>query len=82
MPISGVVISCQPDKADSAEDLIKKIADVQIHHRLENGSLIAVLESNSVDDEVDLVKEIMEIDGVVDVRLAYHNFEDLEELQT
>lgn len=78
MPISSVVISCNPDKADSAVGIIKGITDVEIFHRLANGSLVAVLESSSVDAEVDLVKEIMQVDGVVDVRLAYHNFEDLE----
>ena len=81
MPISSIVISCHPDKADSAKGIIKDIAAVEIHHHLANGSLIAVLESSSVDDEVDLVKAIMRVDGVADVRLAYHNFEDLEELQ-
>jgi nitrate reductase NapAB chaperone NapD len=79
MPISGVVISCHPEQVNSAENTIKSIASVEIHHCLENGSLVAVLESASVEDEVKLVKEIMQIEGVVDVRLAYHNFEDLEE---
>lgn len=81
MPISSVVISCHPGKADSAAEIIREIADVEIHHRLADGSLIAVLESGSVDDEVDLVKELMQVAGVVDVRLAYHNFEDLGDCQ-
>jgi len=80
MPISSVVISCRSENTAAVESRIKNLP-VEIHHRLENGCLIAVLETGTVDDEVSLVKKIMETDGVLDVRLAYHNFEDLQELQ-
>ena len=78
MPISSVVISCRPDIATAVESRLKNL-QLEIHHRLDNGCLIAVLETGTVDEEVTLVKEIMETDGVLDVRLAYHNFEDLQE---
>jgi periplasmic nitrate reductase NapD len=82
MPISSVVISCRHDKAAAVEARLKKMPQLEIHHRLENGRLIAVLETETVDDEVALFKEVMQTDGVFDVRLAYHNFEDLQELQS
>lgn len=81
MPVSSVVISCRPDKATLVESLLIVMPQLEIHHRLENGCLIAVLETETVDAEVSLFKEIMQTDGVFDVRLAYHHFEDLQELQ-
>ena len=81
MPVSGVVISCQPGRTDGVVTVIQSIGQVEIHHRLENGKLVAVLETAAVEDEVAIVTEIMQVDGVIDVRLAYHNFEDLQELQ-
>ena len=82
MPISSVVISCRPDKATAVESRLMIIPQLEIHHRLEDGRLIAVLETETVDGEVSLFKEIMQTDGVFDVRLACHYFEDLQELQT
>ena len=81
MPISGIVISCRLGKTDGVESRLKGLPQLEIHHRLENGSLIAVLETETVDAEVSLFKEIMQTAGVIDVRLAYHHFEDLQELQ-
>jgi len=81
MPISSIVISCRLGKTDVVESLLKGLPQLEIHHRLENGGLIAVLETETVDAEVSLFKEIMQTDGVFDVRLAYHHFEDLQELQ-
>jgi periplasmic nitrate reductase NapD len=78
MPISSVVISCSPGKASVVESLLKLKPQLEIHHQLENGCLIAVLETASVDAEVSLFKEIMQTEGVFDVRLAYHHFEDLQ----
>ena len=81
MPISSVVISCSADKTDFVESRLNVMPQLEIHHRLQNGCLIAVLETETVDTEVSLFKEIMQTDGVIDVRLAYHHFEDLQELQ-
>ncbi len=82
MPVSSVVVSCQVGRTAEIESRLKIYGQVEIHHLLDNGSIIAVLETDTVDEEVSLVTEMMQTDGVLDVRLAYHNFEDLQELQT
>lgn len=77
MPISGVVIKCRPE---SAAELARKLARpdaVEIHGVLSDGSLVAVIESDSVEGEMEIVSALLEHEGVIDVRLAYHNFEDL-----
>jgi len=80
MPVSGVVISCKPDKTEAVVNTIMKFSQIELHQRLENGKLVAVLDTAAVDDEVAIVNDILQVDGVLDVRLAYHNFEDLQDL--
>jgi len=82
MPISSVVISCRPEKTSAVAVGLKSFPQLEIHHQLASNCLIAVMETATVDEEVSLVKEIMEADDVLDVRLAYHNFEDLQDLPT
>lgn len=78
MPISGIVIQC----ADGCAVQVAKALDLQpgIEVRgLVNGDrIVAVIEAESVNDEVDLFSEVNVMDGVINVHLAYHNFEDLE----
>ena len=82
MPISSVVISCLPVKVAAVAAGLKIFPQLEIHHQLASGSLVAVMETATLDEEVSLVKEIMQTADVLDVRLAYHNFEDLQELHS
>lgn len=76
MPVSGVVVSCLPGKADEVAGEITTMAGVEVHGVLPDGQIVAVLEAETVNDEVDIVSRLHEVDGVVTVRVAYHNFED------
>jgi nitrate reductase NapD len=76
MPISGIVIRCRPELTTAlAESLARE--DIEIHGVLPEGQLVAVIESDSVDGEVEIVNSILNTEGVIDVRLAYHDFSDL-----
>lgn len=77
MPISGVVIRCRPDLGRELEQQLHQPGRVEISHVPGDGSLIAVIESTSIEEEVAVVKSIMAMTGVFDVRVAYHNFEDI-----
>jgi nitrate reductase NapAB chaperone NapD len=77
MPISGVVIRCKHVERDAVITELADYSSLEIHHRLDDGSLVAVLDSISVENEVETISRIMQLAGVLDVRLAYHNFEDL-----
>ncbi len=77
MPISGVVITCRPEASRELCRQLDQQGVVEVTHTLEDGSLVAVIESSSVDDEVSVVKSILATAGVLDVRIAYHNFEDI-----
>lgn len=76
MPVSGVVIKCRPEDVGLVATKLAGFESLEIHHQLHD-SLVAVIESSSVDGELSLISRINAVAGVVDVRLAYHNFEDL-----
>lgn len=77
MPISGVVIRCQPGRAPELATTLNNVAGVDIHRIVDESTMVAVIEAESVAGEVDLTRDMMAVDGVVSVHLAYHNFEDL-----
>lgn len=77
MPVSGIVISCEPEKLKLLEEGVNMLHSIEIHGTLPEGKIIAVIETESVQEEVDLVSKLHELDGVVAVRMAYHNFEDV-----
>jgi nitrate reductase NapD len=77
MPISGVVIRCRQERAAELAGRLAESDAVEIHGVLPDGSLVAVIESDSVEGETEIVTRLLDTDGVIDVRLAYHNFEDL-----
>lgn len=79
MPVSGVVIRCQPEQSTGLAQSLNMPGAVEIRHVLDDGTLVAVIESDSVAAEVALVKELIAADGVLDVSIAYHNFEDLDD---
>ncbi|GFO57115.1 hypothetical protein GMSM_41220 [Geomonas sp. Red276] len=77
MPISGVLITCQPNCCEAAAGVVSALDGVEVRGVLPEGQIVAVIEAEDVESEVGLVTRIHEIDGVSAVRLAYHSFEDL-----
>lgn len=80
MPVSGVVVTCAHGKAEAVAGDIGAIAGLEVHGMLPDGQIVAVIEADTVQGEVDAVARLHEVDGVVTVRMAYHNFEDVEAL--
>ena len=76
MPVSGVVISCLQGRTEDVASDLEAIEGVEVHGKLPDGQIVAVVEAVSVNDEVDIVSRLHGIDGVIAVRMAYHNFED------
>ena len=76
MPVSGIVVRCLDDCADAVAARIKAFAGVEVHGVLPDGQIVAVVEADTVQGEVDIVSQLHEVQDVVTVQLAYHNFED------
>lgn len=77
MPISGVVIRCRPDRTEELAREVGRPGEIEVHGMLPDGRLVAVIEADTVDGEMETVNRLLATDGVIDVQLAYHNFEDL-----
>ncbi|WP_136515148.1 chaperone NapD [Geomonas edaphica] len=76
MPISGIVVSCRPEEASGVAEKLAGNQGIEVHGVLADGKIVAVIEADTIDAEVDLVKGLQQMEGVISVQLAYHNFED------
>jgi nitrate reductase NapD len=76
MPVSGVVISCLQGRTEGVASELEAIEGVEVQGKLPDGQIVAVVEAASVNDEVSIVSRLHAVDGVMAVRMAYHNFED------
>jgi len=77
MPVSGIVVRCLDSCAAAVADRIAAFEGVEVHGVLPDGQIVAVVESDTVQGEVDTVSQLHEVEDVITVRLAYHNFEDI-----
>lgn len=77
MPVSGIVVTCVAASAERVAAQLTEVKGVEVHGVLEDGRIVAVVEADTVDGEVALVTGLDDIEGVVSVQLAYHNFEQL-----
>jgi nitrate reductase NapD len=76
MPISGIVVSCRPEEAGGVAEKLAANQGVEVHGVLADGKIVAVIEADTIDAEVALVNGLQQVEGVISVQLAYHNFED------
>lgn len=77
MPVSGIVVRCLEGCSDVVAGQIAAFAGVEVHGVLPDGQIVAVVEADSVQGEVDTVSRLHDVEDVITVRLAYHNFEDI-----
>lgn len=76
MPISGVVLRCTPGTETSVAEYARLLPGVDVHAALPDGQVVVVIEAETVKLEADLAMRLQEIEGVISVQVAYHNFED------
>lgn len=77
MPISGVVIKCPPGREAAIAEQAGLVAGVEVQGVLPDGQVVAVIEAETVHQEAQLAMQLQEISGVLNVQVAYHNFEDV-----
>lgn len=78
MPVSSVVITSVQGTSDAVAEEIAAIQGVEVHGVLPDGQIVAVIEADTVQEEVTIVTGLHEVKNVVTVRMAFHNFEDVE----
>ena len=77
MPVSGIVLNCVAARVNDIALRLAEVRCLEVHGVLPDGRIVAVIEADTVDDEVALVSELQEIEDVISVQVAYHNFEDV-----
>ena len=77
MPISGIVIRIDPVQRAGVVSRLESLAGLELQPSPPGDRLVAVLDTADFQAEEKLVKTISDTDGVSNVAVAYHNFEDM-----
>lgn len=77
MNLSGIAVSVQPRLFDDTVSRISELPGVDVHYQdPDSARLVVVQEACNVDAEVEGLKRIKSIHGVVVAELVYHYFAD------
>lgn len=82
MNLSAILALLREDRFDAGMAMLAAQPGVEVHHRdPATGRVILIQEAESVNDEVDGLKAIKALPGVIFAELIYHVFEDDQSLQ-
>ena len=79
MPISGLVVTLSSDGSDRSDALEWVRADERMTVGDAVGNVLPVVtETDTMDEHEELWNELAALSGVLQVRLAYHDFSDVQ----
>ena len=77
MNLSGIAVSVQPQSYNETMELLDALPGIEIHYQdTDSARVVIVQEADSIDAEVEGLKRIKAIAGVVVAELVYHYFAD------
>ena len=76
MPISGVVITCMPEKKDSVLETLAVYDTLEVHGADRKGNIVAVLDTESSEEMEKLIDLINKHEHILNVGMTYLNTED------
>jgi len=75
MNFSGILIFALPDQTMHCRDLIGAISGIDVfQYDTATGRIIAVLEADTIEQEIQLLRHIKAIPNVIAAELVYHHF--------
>jgi len=81
MNLSGILIISTASKIDALIDSLNAMPGVEVHHvDRESSKLIVVQEAESIRNEVDGLKQIKKLPGIVLAEMVYHYLAEDESL--
>ena len=81
MNISGILVIVSPERVESMIDHLNGMDGIDVHHiEAATGRIVITQEAESIRDEVDGLKRIRALPGIILAEMSYHNFEDDTEL--
>ncbi|MEA1888458.1 MAG: chaperone NapD [Pseudomonadota bacterium] len=77
MNISGILVVVAPDKIDSTVETLNSLDGIDVHHiEQSSGRIIITQEAESIHDEIDGLKRVRALPGIVLAEMSYHSFEE------
>ncbi len=77
MNISGILVVAGPGRLDTVKEQLGRLEGVDVHqHDPASGRIIVTLEAEDVSGEVEGLKRIKALPGIVLAEMVYHYFED------
>lgn len=75
--VSSLVVLCAPQYIEVLWEKINQIGGAECHYKEESGKIIVTLESQSIEEEIRLLKQIENIEEVLSAQMiyAYHSTE-------
>ena len=81
MNISGILVIVSPQRVESMVDHLNGLDGIDVHHiEATTGRIVITQEAENIKAEVDGLKRIRALPGIVLAEMSYHNFEDDNEL--
>jgi len=81
MNISGILVVVSPQRVDSMVEQLQQLDGIDVHHiDAATGRIVITQEAATIRDEVDGLKRIQALPGIILAEMSYHNFEDDNEL--
>jgi nitrate reductase NapD len=81
MNISGILVIVSPERVESMVEHLKGIDGIDVHHiEATTGRIVITQEAETIKAEVDGLKRIRALPGIILAEMSYHNFEDDNEL--
>jgi nitrate reductase NapD len=81
MNISGILVIVSPQRVVSMVDHLNSLDGIDVHHiEAATGRIVITQEAETIHNEVDGLKRIRALPGIILAEMSYHNFEDDNEL--
>lgn len=81
MNISGILVIVSPKNVDAMVAELGQMDAIDVHHiDAATGRIVITQEAETISNEVDGLKRIRALPGIILAEMSYHNFEDDTEL--
>ena len=81
MNISGILVVVTPEQVESTVEKLNLLDGVDVHHiDGPTGRIVITQEAETIHDEVEGLKRIRALPGIILAEMSYHNFEDDTEI--
>jgi nitrate reductase NapD len=76
MNISGVLVCAQPDELDRVQQRLPSVPGVDVHFTDEPGRVIVTIEGADTAEDIERLKQVKALDGVLSADMIHYHFED------